>query len=97
MDFASLKQQLDQYFTKIKNASMEGDQPELADVKQFVRLCSQMQNFAVEDWAFEADDFTHLANELLQTVKNENIQDMFHLIHSLEDARNFCHRTFKEE
>ena len=95
MNFASLKQELDQLFTKIKSAAGEGDQPELSDVKQFVRLCSQMQNYADEEWAFEADDFMHLANELLQTVKNENIQDMFPLIDSLEDSMNYCHRTFK--
>lgn len=93
MDFASLKQELEQLFSKIKEATLEGDQPDLNDVKQFVRLCSKMQNFASEEWAFEADDFTHLANKFLQTVKNENIKDMFPLINSLEDSKNYCHRS----
>jgi len=96
MQFKKLKQELDQLFTSIKDASSVGERPELEDVKQFVRLCERMQNMAPEDWAFEADDFTHLANELLQSVKQDKIQETIPLVNSLEDAMNFCHRTFKE-
>ncbi len=92
-----MKKELDQLFNRIKQDSSEGESPDLSDVKQFVRLCRQMQNQALEDWAFEADDFMHLANEFLQSVKQQRIQDILPLITFLEDAKNYCHRTFKEE
>jgi XXXCH domain-containing protein len=96
MQFKQLKQELETLFAKIKEASRDGDYPDLEDVKQFVRLCSQMQAQAPEEWAFEADDFTHLANELLQEVKQKQVQDIFPLIQSLDDAQNYCHRLFRE-
>jgi len=96
MQFKQLKQELETLFSKIKETSSDGDSPELEDVKRFVRLCSQMQAQAPEEWAFEADDFTHLANELLQGVKQGQIQDVFPLIQSLEDAQQYCHRLFRD-
>jgi XXXCH domain-containing protein len=97
MRLRQIKQDLDKIFTKIKNTSAEGDLPEEGDVKQFVRLCSHMQTYAHEDWAFEADDFLHLAQELLQSVRQKEIQDTIPLIDSLEEAKTYCHRTFKPD
>jgi len=95
MDFKRLKQELDTVFEKIKSMSENGDLPPVEEVKHFVRLCDQMQTMAHEDWAFEADDFTHLARELLQTLRQGRAQEFFPLIDSLEVAKNYCHRTFK--
>jgi XXXCH domain-containing protein len=97
MRLRQIKQDLDTVFTKIKNTSAEGDLPEVEDVKQFVRLCSHMQTYAHEDWAFEADDFLHLAQELLQSVRQKEIQETIPLIDSLEEAKTYCHRTFKPD
>ncbi|WP_027370582.1 GAK system XXXCH domain-containing protein [Desulfovermiculus halophilus] len=95
MRLAQIKNDLEAVFNKIKKTSAEGDLPQEEDVKQFVRLCSHMQTYAHEDWAFEADDFLHLAQELLQSVRQEEVQDTIPLIDSLEEAKTYCHRTFR--
>jgi XXXCH domain-containing protein len=96
MQFKQLKMELEKVFTHIKSVADEGETPALDEVKQFVRLCEKMQHLAPEEWAFEVDDFVHLATQLLQSVKNHNIQDIVPLVTSLDDARTFCHRTFKD-
>ena len=97
MRFPHIKSEMEQVFDKIRNTSAEGDLPQEADVKQFVRLCSHMQTFAHEDWALEADDFLHLAQELLQSVRHQDVQETIPLIDSLEEAKTYCHRTFKPD
>ncbi len=97
MRFPQIKKDLDEVFTKIKTTSAEGDLPDVEDVKHMVRLCSHMQSFAPDEWAFEADDFLHLAQELLQSVRQSEVQETIPLIDSLEEAQIFCHRTFKPE
>ena len=97
MRFRQIKKDLDEVFTKIKTTSAEGDLPEIEDVKHMVRLCSHMQSIAPDEWAFEADDFLHLAQELLQSVRHNEVQETIPLIDSLEEAQTFCHRTFKPD
>jgi XXXCH domain-containing protein len=94
MQFSELKQEVDRLFQRIQEQASEGDLPHLEDVKQFARYCSLMQNQADEEWAEEADDFMQLVNQLLQDVKNDNSEEIVQLIASLEDTKNFCHRTF---
>jgi hypothetical protein len=36
-----------------------------------------------------------LANQLLQTVKKGKLEDAIRLIDSLQDAQDYCHRTYK--
>ena len=96
MQFKQLKADLEKVFQEIKAASEGGEAPALEDVKQFVRLCRRMQHQTPEEWAFEVDDFVHLANQLLQSVRNQNIQDIVPLVTSLNDAKTFCHRTLRE-
>ncbi len=95
MQFKQLKTELEKVFQQIKEVSEGGETPSLENVKHFVRLCGKMQHQAAEEWAFEVDDFVHLANQLLQSVRNQNIQDIVPLVTSLDDARTFCHRTFR--
>ncbi|MFP4033880.1 MAG: GAK system XXXCH domain-containing protein [Desulfovermiculus sp.] len=97
MRLRHIKNEMDTVFTKIKKTSAEGDLPDEGDVKQLVRLCSHMQTYAQEEWAFEADDFLHLAQELLQSVRHKEVQETIPLIDSLEEAKTYCHRTFKPE
>ncbi|MFP4392486.1 MAG: GAK system XXXCH domain-containing protein [Desulfohalobiaceae bacterium] len=94
MLFRELKQEMDQVFTRIKQDSTEGTLPALDDVKRFAQLCFRMQSQAPESWELEADDFQHLAKELLQSVKKQNIQEAVFLISSLQEAQTYCHRTF---
>lgn len=95
MRFQQIKTDLEQVFSKIKNTSAEGDLPMEGDVQELVRLCRHMQTFAPEEWALEADDFLHLAQELLQSVRHNHVQETIPLIDSLEEAKTYCHRTLK--
>lgn len=94
MQFKELKQEVEHLFGKIQEQASEGDLPELEEVKQFARYCSLMQTRADEEWAEEMDDFMQLVHQLLQNVKNGNTEEIVQLLGSLEDTKNFCHRTF---
>jgi XXXCH domain-containing protein len=95
MQFKQLKLELDRVFSRIQQQSSDGELPSLEDVKAFAHYCSRMQTQAPEEWAEEADDFSHLATQLLRSVKNEDIQSVLPLLDSLDDAMSFCHRTFR--
>jgi XXXCH domain-containing protein len=94
MHFKELKQELQQVFDRIKQDSADGDLPQQSDVQRFTQLCSKLQSQAPEAWELEADDLQHLAKELLQCVKQHNAQEAVFLIHSLQEAQTYCHRTF---
>jgi len=95
MDFRDLKTTLDETFQKILDSAQDGQLPEEALVNQFVRLSTQLHVQADESWADEAEDFAHLANQLLQTVKKGKVEDSIRLVDSLQDAQDYCHRTYK--
>ncbi len=95
MDFRALKTSLDQAFQDILEATQDGQIPEEKIVNQFVRLSTQLHVQADEDWVGEAEDFAHLANQLLQAVKKGKREDAIRLVDSLQDAQDYCHRTFK--
>ena len=97
MDLKKLMRELNEVFEKIKAQSKEGAVPELDLVKKFVRLCGQLQAGAPDEWAEEADDFLHLANQLYQSTKNKSEKDVIPLVDSLEDSMDFCHRTFRDK
>ncbi len=96
MGLKKLKNEMEQYFTKLMDCVEEGKVPAIDDVKQFTKLAQRMQNFAHEEWSYEAEDFAHLANQLIGAVKSEDVQEIYRLISALDDAKNYCHRSFKE-
>lgn len=95
MNLRALKKELEFCFEQLKGKLEQNEFPELNTVKKFVQLTNQMQTMANESWAYEADDFLHLAKQLYQCAKNNKLNEMILLLTSLEDAKNFCHRTFK--
>ena len=95
MDFRALKASLEQTFQAIVDATQEAQIPDEALVNKFSRQCTQLHMQAEEAWVGEAEDFAHLANQLLQTVKKGKREDAIRLVDSLQDAQDFCHRTFK--
>lgn len=95
MDFRALKASLDEAFTNILDATQDGRIPDEKLVNQFSRLSTQLHMQAEEEWAGEAEDFAHLANQLLQTVKKGQREDAIRLVDSLQDAQDYCHRTYK--
>ena len=95
MDFRVLKASLEDTFQKILDLVQDGQLPDEKLVNQFVRLSTQLHVQADEDWVGEAEDFAHLANQLLQTVKKGKREDAIRLVDSLQDAQDYCHRTYK--
>ena len=95
MSLKKLKNELQSAFDTLKQKVEEGEIPTIDEVKIFSRLASRMINFAEEEWQYEAEDFAHLANQLVAAVKTQDVQEFFSLINALEDAKNYCHRTFK--
>lgn len=95
MDFRALKASLEQTFQAIVDATQDAQIPDEALVNKFSRQCTQLHMQAEEPWVGEAEDFAHLANQLLQTVKKGKREDAIRLVDSLQDAQDFCHRTFK--
>lgn len=95
MDFSALKALMDETFQKILDLTQDGQMPDEKLANQFARLTTQLHMQADEAWAGEAEDFAHLANQLLQTVKKGKREDSIRLVDSLQDAQDYCHRTYK--
>lgn len=95
MDFRDLKNNLELVFQKLLDSVQDAQLPSEADVAQFARLCTQLHMQSDEDWSGEAEDFSHLANQLLQAVKKGKREDAIRLVDSLQDAQDYCHRTYK--
>jgi XXXCH domain-containing protein len=95
MDFRLLKASMNEAFQNILDVTQDGQLPEEKILVHFARLSTQLHVQAGEDWAGEAEDFAHLANQLLIAVKKGERQDAIRLVDSLKDAQDFCHRTFK--
>jgi XXXCH domain-containing protein len=95
MDFRFLKASMDEAFQTILDVTQDGQLPEEKLLIHFSRLSTQLHVQADEDWVGEAEDFAHLANQLLIAVKKGERQDAIRLVDSLRDAQDFCHRTFK--
>jgi len=95
MDFRELKTSMDEVFQAILESIQDGQIPEEALVVQFARLATQLHLQADEAWAGEAEDFAHLANQLLLVVKKRKREDAIRLVDSLQDAQDYCHRMYK--
>lgn len=95
MDFRDLKNNLDLLFQKLLESTQDGQLPDEPTVAQFSRLCTQLHVQSDEAWVGEAEDFSHLANQLLQAVKKGKREDAIRLVDSLQDAQDYCHRMFK--
>lgn len=96
MDFKTTKHDLEEVFTSIKNQIEEGSLPDVATANRFSRLAGVMHQLADEAWMEEAEDFSHLAGQLLNSAKKHDLETCVMLMESLQDAQSFCHRTFRE-
>ncbi|MBF0480534.1 MAG: GAK system XXXCH domain-containing protein [Desulfovibrionaceae bacterium] len=96
MNFVDLKHSLEKVFQSIKATTDEGSLPSLEDATQFAKLAQMLLLQAKEQWAGEAEDFAHLAAQLLSTVKKGHAEDAVLLVESLDDAKDYCHRSVQE-
>jgi len=96
MEFTALKSGLEKVFEDIQTQSSHGELPKIEQVSSFVRLCRQLHTQAPDEWADEAGDFTHMAEKLLQAVKNGLVEESVLCVESLSEAQTYCHRLFKD-
>lgn len=96
MDFKTLKAGLDKAFQEIQSQTEHGELPDPLLVGNFVRSCRQLHILALDEWVGEAEDFAHMAEKLLQAVKNGLVEEAVLCVESLSEAQTYCHRTFKE-
>ncbi len=94
MEMKEVKQELQKLFDIIQESTQVGELPSLDDVHNFSRLSRRFLTFAEEEWMEECDDFVHIADQLLKSVKRGEVSDAILLVESISDARTFCHRTY---
>jgi len=96
MNFASTKQDLEKAFEEIKANAFGGELPSLETVNLFARLSQRFLQMAEGGWIGEAEDFSHLASQLLSACKKGDVEGSVMIVESLEEAKVYCHRTFKD-
>jgi XXXCH domain-containing protein len=96
MDFQTTKRDLEALFSKIQSQVAEANLPAEADASRLMRLAQRLHQLADEDWMDEAEDFSHLAGQLLNAVKKGDVEDCVMLVESLDDAQSYCHRMFRD-
>lgn len=96
MDFLTIKHEMAAVFEQITTLTDEGLLPDVAVVGKFARLCQRMHQIADDAWIGEAEDFSHLSNQLLNAVKKNDVESSVMIVESLQDAQAYCHRTFRE-
>ncbi len=90
---ANVKKEMQALFDVILEKSEMGELPSDNEVASFERLARRFLSFAKEEWIEECEDLVHLSVQLVRAVKKGQTQDAIQLVESLNDARNFCHRT----
>ena len=96
MEFKTTKRDLEAVFAKIQSQVEDATLPDEESVNRLARLARKVQQLADEDWMDEAEDFSHLAGQLLNAVKKGDVEGCVMLVESLDDAQSFCHRTFRD-
>lgn len=95
MEFSSLKQNMSEAFARIQGKTQSGEFPDLADAELLVRLTRLMEVQAPDEWVDEAADLTHMATQLLQAVKAGQLEESVMIAESIDDAQQYCHRTYQ--
>ena len=96
MEFKTTKRDLEEVFALIQTQAEDANLPDEATVNRFVRLARSLHQLADEAWVDEAEDFSHLAGQLLNAVKKGDVEGSVMLVESLGDAQSFCHRMFRD-
>lgn len=92
----TLKNDLDTVFEAILEKTKIGELPSERETEHFERLSRKFLSLAEDIWIDECEDFVHLTNQLLKAVKKGQAHDAIQLVEALNDARTYCHRTYKD-
>lgn len=96
MEFKTTKRDLEEIFATIQSQVEDAALPDEALVNRLARLARKLHQMADEAWMDEAEDFSHLAGQLHNAVKKNDVEGCVMLVESLRDAQTFCHRTFRD-
>ena len=94
MDLHELTSSISSQLYAFSRMSEQGEVPEEPVALEFHRLCQKLQSIAPDGWYEEAEDFSHLANQLCQALKQGQAQEAILLIDSLEDSYNYLSTCF---
>ena len=95
MDFRTLKLELEKVYSDITQQINANNMPEMPAMQEFTRLARMMPMLADDEWIGEAEDFAHLATQILQAAKKNDFKTVVQLADSLDDAQRFCHKTYR--
>ncbi|KHK03028.1 GAK system XXXCH domain-containing protein [Desulfovibrio sp. TomC] len=96
MEFKTTKRDLEEVFATLQSQVEDAALPDEALVNRLARLARKLHQMADEAWMDEAEDFSHLAGQLLNAVKKNDVEGCVMIMESLRDAQTFCHRTFRD-
>jgi len=96
MEFKTTKRDLEAVFATIQTQVADVTLPDEELVNRLARLARKMHQLADDAWADEAEDFSHLAGQLLNAVKKGDLEGCVMIVESLDDAKTFWERTFRE-
>ncbi len=80
---------LEEMLADIYSAQVNNQMPDMKLVQNFNHLAGRLPLHADDSWAAEAEDFAHLAVQLLQEVKKNKFEDAVQLTDSLRVAWSF--------
>ena len=89
MKTATLNTRIDAFIQDILNLQNDNQMPSLDEVQEFVRAARALPMQADESWLAEAEDFSHLADQLLLAVKNSQLEEAVQLMDSIREAWTF--------
>lgn len=89
MKTATLNTRIEAFIQDILNSQNDNQMPSLNEVQEFVRAARALPMKADESWLAEAEDFSHLADQLLLAVKNSQFEEAVQLMDSIKEAWTF--------
>ncbi len=89
MKLANYNALINEILAQILAAQNNNQLPSLEQVQHFTRLARNMPMHADEFWLAEAEDFAHLADQLLLAVKDKRFEEAVQLVDSIKEAWSF--------
>lgn len=86
MKTATLNTRIEALIQDILNSQNDNQMPSLNQVQDFVRAARTLPMHADETQMAEAEDFSHLADQLLLAVKNSQFEEAVQLMDSIREA-----------
>lgn len=93
MKTSNLNTHIEAFINNILNSQNDNTMPSLNQVQEFVRAARTLPMYADESWQPEAEDFSHLADQLLLAVKDNQFEDAVQIMDSIREAWTFINEN----